>query len=72
MGGDEADRDQARPVGRGGCRVVAQAAPPCIEGGGGDALAVAEGGDGQATVAIALKAPLPALASRGVRSSAGS
>jgi hypothetical protein len=50
---------------------VLQAAPPGVEGGGGDALAVTEGGDGEAAAAEAFEALLPALAGGGVGSSAG-
>jgi hypothetical protein len=69
--GNEADGDQARLNEGVGRHVGLQAAPPGVKGSGGNALAFAEMGESQATLAEAIKALLPAVMSGGVRASAG-
>jgi hypothetical protein len=48
------------------------ACPPEVEGGDGDALAVAEVSDGQATASEVFEPLLPALAGVGIGTAAGS
>jgi hypothetical protein len=52
-------------------RVGLEAAAPGVEGGGGNALPLAEVGDGQAACPEAVKALLPALAGGRIRAAAG-